>query len=662
MAYSNNDMTNFRRRVHGEIKKNPLWTVLANDSKWYCPYCGEEAIRSWPEGMGMQVEAVLQHLTSHCTDWNEFKGKLRSAKDLGRKRKIRELRTQVKKNVVGKQEWQFTDLSQHWYCPYCAKETKVEVPKNRTMTEEVLQGIVDHIDNCFDFKKKKGQEHPIEFLKKVVTRGNLKKTVMVDIKGYLEKETDVWMQRNGEGAWICPFCFDALLRCDVTSPLFRRENAPRMIAEHLVELCPKYGPGVSPRMQKQKAAAPKTAMASVDDDDDLPVMTAAGVKAPKPEAEAKKPEAEAKKPAAKKPAAKPVADDSDDEPLRSEGPQKAARTWGRDGELAALEAGVTLEAFEKSGEVEMISDADLPATLRTGSGSPKRSGTLDDWRKDIDKDMARLQQRQQRNKKPTAVRPGRAAPEAKVEPGFSFSWEPEAINVPGFELSMLLTAGQQGVHEFIDTLKVGPLYVFAMGSVTQRSEDPKPVAMMARQLLRLHLGETSDPAELLKLINADLFPKLGSKTFVSLLIVLLDARAGRLSYSRAGLIAPMLLRPATRQKTRLQDFEGMVLGADSGPMFDPTVATSRLQLEPGDLFLIHTGGIIDVRNRRREPLGMSRFEHFVSSYGRFEAEYFTDKLREKVDLFTRSDVPSADLVVLALKRMQREAAELSWSR
>jgi hypothetical protein len=235
-------------------------------------------------------------------------------------------------------------------------------------------------------------------------------------------------------------------------------------------------------------------------------------------------------------------------------------------------------------------------------------------------------------------------------------------SIQGYELSHEVVAGRKGATEFLDVLRMGPLFILAIGAVRQKNEDPKKVVGLTRNLVRIHIKDTTDPGELLKLINADIFPQLEPKTFVSLLIAVLDPMPGRLSFSRAGLTAPVLVRPARRQHVRLQDFEGMPLGADPGPMFNPTVSSSRLQLEQNDLFVLHSEGIFNVRNRLREPYGEGRFSQVLDRCGLHEAEYFRDKLREKIDLFARAEgALSNGYAVLALKRSTPVSTQLTWS-
>jgi hypothetical protein len=248
MTYSTRDIAGFKTRVQAEFKKNPLWSVVASDTKWFCPYCAEEGVERWPKDESGRVDAMTEHLTKSCAEWSEFRGKYKSAAVLARKKQVRELRTKVKKALVTRKEWQFSDVERAWYCPYCVKETKAQIPADRQMNEECLQGIIDHVEVCFEYKRRKGKEQDFQFIQSTVTRENQKKKLRAKVRKQLEDETPVWSQRNNEGLWICPYCHAAQATIDITSPFARRENAPRQIADHLVLTCEEHAKGGPPTM------------------------------------------------------------------------------------------------------------------------------------------------------------------------------------------------------------------------------------------------------------------------------------------------------------------------------------------------------------------------------------------------------------------------------
>ena len=181
----------------------------------------------------------------------------------------------------------------------------------------------------------------------------------------MAKEKKVWCQRDQNGCWVCPFCFDVLVRIDITSQLARAKNAPRMIADHLVDLCQKYTSAARPAMNDGTDTFSMGVSSTGSVEEDIPLLTSQDELAP-------------------------LAGSDSGELLSLKGPARKERktgAWGRDGQLAAAEHGMTLKNFGKSGEIQLISDDDVPE-LSVGSGHT----ALTEFRREINQDMGRLGQ------------------------------------------------------------------------------------------------------------------------------------------------------------------------------------------------------------------------------------------------------------------------------
>ena len=229
-----------KRRIKEELRNNPLWTILASKTKWFCPFCAKEAIKRWPRDEAEQVEKVHEHLTKSCKVWDNWEGSIRSVQELQRQKRLRELLSRVKKSVVKQKEWMFSDNDGRWYCPFCVKRTEVTIPSNRRMDPKILDGMVDHVESCFDFKKTKGEERTLNYIQTVVTKANKQKRLVVEVQALLEADDEIWTKRDKTGAWLCPYCRENLSHIDISSPLLKKQNAPPLIVEHLIRVCTAY--------------------------------------------------------------------------------------------------------------------------------------------------------------------------------------------------------------------------------------------------------------------------------------------------------------------------------------------------------------------------------------------------------------------------------------
>jgi serine phosphatase RsbU (regulator of sigma subunit) len=109
------------------------------------------------------------------------------------------------------------------------------------------------------------------------------------------------------------------------------------------------------------------------------------------------------------------------------------------------------------------------------------------------------------------------------------------------------------------------------------------------------------------------------------------------------------VNPRRNPSFSLIDTTGMVMGIDKGPIFDSEIVARSIELAPGDLVCFATNGLVEVRNRAREELGLDRFLGAVRRYGTHEAEYLTHKLGQLLAEFSRDTDPSSDACVLAIR-------------
>lgn len=90
------------------------------------------------------------------------------------------------------------------------------------------------------------------------------------------------------------------------------------------------------------------------------------------------------------------------------------------------------------------------------------------------------------------------------------------------------------------------------------------------------------------------------EAFVTGHICTLDVRNGQLDWINAGHPLPLLVRAHTASEARLAE-PALPFGLGGTPP-----SPSRLQLEPGDVILFYSDGVIDALSVAREPFGFSR--------------------------------------------------------
>lgn len=147
-----------------------------------------------------------------------------------------------------------------------------------------------------------------------------------------------------------------------------------------------------------------------------------------------------------------------------------------------------------------------------------------------------------------------------------------------------------------------------------------------------------NPSNLLYYLNQTLKDRLRTVANVSFFYGVVNGTAKELQFVNAGIAYPILVRDGV---ARYLKFGGESLGRDILAVKKVTV-----NLQPGDLFVIITDGIINLKNRKAQLFGLKRIMDFLSD--RFEApDEVVSALIRMADNFTEGLDKREDISVIA---------------
>src|SRR5205814_4876594 len=102
--------------------------------------------------------------------------------------------------------------------------------------------------------------------------------------------------------------------------------------------------------------------------------------------------------------------------------------------------------------------------------------------------------------------------------------------------------------------------------------------------------QNSSPADVLRAVNRQLYPDIKEDMFISMAYLVLDHKSGSVTLARAGHDAPLLYRFADQTVEAVKP-PGMVLGIDSGSVFDRITNEFAVPLERDDCLVLYTDGV-----------------------------------------------------------------------
>lgn len=188
--------------------------------------------------------------------------------------------------------------------------------------------------------------------------------------------------------------------------------------------------------------------------------------------------------------------------------------------------------------------------------------------------------------------------------------------------------------------------IFTVGDISSKGLTAALFTPLIRKVVRtaLKLGPTPTPQQVLEYVNADLHDEFSQAAmFATTFIGLYDASSRRLRYVNAGQ-SPVIYRPA-QGPARLIKGDGLPIGVFA----HSTCVEQELSLEPGDLFLAGTDGLVEVRNSAGEMFGYERLLRLLDTVGNHTPASIGAAIFYKLTTFAAARKREDDQTLLLIK-------------
>ncbi|MEO5925469.1 MAG: SpoIIE family protein phosphatase [Bryobacteraceae bacterium] len=164
--------------------------------------------------------------------------------------------------------------------------------------------------------------------------------------------------------------------------------------------------------------------------------------------------------------------------------------------------------------------------------------------------------------------------------------------------------------------------------------------------LRTQLGHGGQhsPAEIVARLNSHLCASTSTEKYATFCLGLYDESSGRLTYTNAGHIPPILIRAG---KVHRLDVNGTVVGAFAFAKYDQ----SCIELESGDLLALPTDGLTEPENQFGEMFGEERFIDLVARNSQKTEQEIVDRVLDEIRQWTGSDELQDDITLLLVRRV-----------
>ena len=226
----------------------------------------------------------------------------------------------------------------------------------------------------------------------------------------------------------------------------------------------------------------------------------------------------------------------------------------------------------------------------------------------------------------------------------------EAPAINGFQISGINVPARQVSGDYFDYIHVDQERLgVAIADVSGKGVPASLIMAICRSVLRAEAAGNPSPADVLRKVNRQLYPDIKEDMFISMAYLVLDHQHDGVTLARAGHDAPLLYQQRSQTITPIKS-PGMVVGIDSGSVFDRLTVDFSVPLERNDCLVLYTDGVTETLNSEGDEYGVDRMMQSVRASANDGAQAIVKTIIEDVREFTGSVPQNDDITVIAIRK------------
>jgi sigma-B regulation protein RsbU (phosphoserine phosphatase) len=226
----------------------------------------------------------------------------------------------------------------------------------------------------------------------------------------------------------------------------------------------------------------------------------------------------------------------------------------------------------------------------------------------------------------------------------------EAPAINGFQINGINVPARQVSGDYFDYIQVDEdRFGVAIADVSGKGVPASLIMAICRSVLRAEAARNPSPADVLRKVNRQLYPDIKEDMFISMAYLILNHQNHAVTLARAGHDAPLLYKRQSETVTPVKP-PGMVVGIDSGSVFDRLTTDFAVPLERDDCLVLYTDGVTETLNVDGDEFGLERVMQSVRASANSGAQAIVKKIIEDVREFTGSTPQNDDMTLIAIRK------------
>jgi sigma-B regulation protein RsbU (phosphoserine phosphatase) len=226
----------------------------------------------------------------------------------------------------------------------------------------------------------------------------------------------------------------------------------------------------------------------------------------------------------------------------------------------------------------------------------------------------------------------------------------EAPAINGFQISGINVPARQVSGDYFDYIRVDDERLgVAIADVSGKGVPASLIMAICRSVLRAEAARNPSPADVLRKVNRQLYPDIKEDMFISMMYLILDHERNGITLARGGHDAPLLYKQQSQSVTPVKS-PGMVLGIDSGNVFDRITNDFAVPLERDDCLILYTDGVTEALNTEGDEFGLERTTESVRASASDGAQAIVRRVIDDVRNFAGSQPQNDDITLIAIRK------------
>lgn len=225
----------------------------------------------------------------------------------------------------------------------------------------------------------------------------------------------------------------------------------------------------------------------------------------------------------------------------------------------------------------------------------------------------------------------------------------ETPKVAGLEIEALTITAYEVGGDYYDFINFSNGHIgFIIGDVSGKGTSAAFYMAEAKGVVQSLGKSLISPKDLLIRTNEILYESLEKKTFISMLMAIMDCKTKKIKFARAG-HCPLLHYDVTKKKSALLQPEGIGVGMEKGNIFSKTLVEKSVSCNKGDIFAFYTDGLSEARNKTGEEFGDERLCDIINANAHKPIGEIKETIIDEILAFLDGENLADDLTLLLVK-------------